>query len=140
MTSSSLQLQFFFLFFFVFFCKIAKYGCAKFHVKNIFLSGFMLGGHYVPPWEMIRQKYPEAERVKDLTLYWSWKFRIDATYMFFCRTVSKIPVLTTFDAWGNLFFSLNTRIHYLSSGLQFRSVVAMLRKNFEQNIRRFRSF
>ena len=37
------------IFFYHFFCNIAKYDCAKFYVKSIFLSGFLQGGHYVPP-------------------------------------------------------------------------------------------
>ena len=31
-------------FFYQFFCDITKYDCAKFHVKSIFVSGFMQGG------------------------------------------------------------------------------------------------
>ena len=41
---------------------------AKFHVKSIFLSGFMQGEHYMPPLPrgMIRQKCPGADRVKKI--------------------------------------------------------------------------
>ena len=53
-----------------FFCKITKYDCAKFNVKNIFLLGYMqaggLKGHYVsrlPSRDMIRQNYSGADRV-----------------------------------------------------------------------------
>ena len=56
-------------FFYQFFCNITKYDCAKFHVKSIFLSGFMQGDTLCAPthpWGMIRQKYPGANTVKQL--------------------------------------------------------------------------
>ena len=52
-------------FFYQFFCNIAKYDCAKFHVKSIFLSGFMQGGTMCSPRGMIRQKYPRADKVNN---------------------------------------------------------------------------
>ena len=52
-------------FFYQFFCNITKYDCAKFHVKNVFLSRFMQGEALcATPWGMMRQKYPGTDKVK----------------------------------------------------------------------------
>ena len=45
-----------------FFGNITKYGCAKFHVKSIFLSGFTQGG--VGGGGVIRQRYPGQIELK----------------------------------------------------------------------------
>ena len=69
--------------FYQIFCNITKYDCSKFHVKSIFLSGFMQrgrgrGGHYVPPSSrgMIRQKYPGANRVNSKICFIKLGFRL----------------------------------------------------------------
>ena len=51
------------------FCNITKYDYVKFHVKSIFLSGFTQRVYYVPDRDMIRQKYPGADRVKQLYVF-----------------------------------------------------------------------
>ena len=57
-------------FFYQFFCNITMYNCAKFHVKSIFLSGFMQGSTLCPPPPrgMIRQRYPRADRVEHVII------------------------------------------------------------------------
>ena len=54
--------------FYHFFVNVTKYDCAKFHDKNLFLSGFRQGVTMCPStppplWGMIRQKYPKADWV-----------------------------------------------------------------------------
>ena len=68
MTSSSILLKFCNFFSIIFYCNNTNYEYAKFHVKSIFLSGFMPEGHYMSPvpWGMIREKYPWADRVKKI--------------------------------------------------------------------------
>ena len=82
-------------------------------LHNQFLCKRSSSGHFFSP-EMTFSIPETFIKLQDLILYWFQKFRMDTTYMCFgqTQTLSRILVLSIFDAWGNIFLLIYWQVYH----------------------------